>query len=193
MACSRTFPMNDTCNRQCEPAVGRKSEKALNDRPDTQRRWSRLLFGGGAFLLLAAGLAFGTSRSYSQQREVIATADHAREFVPSVRVATVRASAGNIVVTLPATTAAFAEANIYARATGYIERRNVDIGDHVRAGELLAQLAVPELDHQISQNEATLVQLKAAQQQAEAGLDLAEVTWGRDRPLVRDGWVTQQQ
>jgi RND family efflux transporter MFP subunit len=96
-------------------------------------------------------------------------------------------------VTLPATTAAFSDANIYARATGYIEKRNVDIGDHVKAGDLLAQLAVPELDHQIAQNEATLGRLKAALEQAKANLNLAEVTWGRDRPLVRDGWVTQQQ
>src|ERR1700731_1056591 len=185
--------MNDTCNRQREPAVGRKSEKAPNDCPDTQRRWSRLLFGGAAFLLLAAGLAFGTSRSYSQQREVIATADHAREFVPSVRVATVGASPGNIVVTLPATTAAFADANIYARATGYIGKRNVDIGDHVKQGELLAELGVPELDEQIGQNEATLEQLKAAVQQAQANSTLAQATWGRDKPLVRDGWATAHQ
>jgi multidrug resistance efflux pump len=72
-------------------------------------------------------------------------------------------------------------------------QRNVDIGDHVKAGDLLVQLAVPELDHQISQNEAILLQLEAALEQAEANLDLADVTWGRDRPLVRDGWVTQQQ
>jgi predicted deacylase len=38
---------------------------------------------------------------------------------------------------LPGTTAAFADANIYARATGYIARRNVDIGDRVKAGDLL--------------------------------------------------------
>jgi multidrug efflux pump subunit AcrA (membrane-fusion protein) len=42
-------------------------------------------------------------------------------------------------VTLPGTTAAFADANVYARATGYIARRNVDIGDRVKAGEVLAQ------------------------------------------------------
>lgn len=185
--------MNDTRNRQSEPAVGRKTEKAPNDRPDPRRRWSRLLFGGGAFLLLAVGLAFGTSRSYSRQREVIATADHAREFVPSVRVATVGASPGNIVVTLPATTAAFADANIYARATGYIGKRNVDIGDHVKQGELLAELGVPELDDQIAQNESTLEQLKAAVQQAQANSTLAQATWGRDKPLLRDGWVTGHQ
>jgi RND family efflux transporter MFP subunit len=183
----------DTHNRQHEPAVDRKTEKAPKDRPDTRRRWGGLLFGLGAFLLLAGGLAFGASRSYSQQREVLATAEQLRDFVPSVRVATVRASPGNIVVTLPATTAAFADANIYARATGYIEKRNVDIGDHVKAGGLLAELAVPELDHQISQNEATLVQLRETLQQAQANLELAQVTWGRDRPLVGQGWVTQQQ
>jgi RND family efflux transporter MFP subunit len=183
----------DTHNRQHEPAVDRKTEKAPKDRPDTRRRWGGLLFGLGAFLLLAGGLAFGASRSYSQQREVMATAEQLRDFVPSVRVATVRASPGNIVVTLPATTAAFADANIYARATGYIEKRNVDIGDHVKAGGLLAELAVPELDHQISQNEATLVQLRETLQQAQANLELAQVTWNRDRPLVGQGWVTQQQ
>jgi RND family efflux transporter MFP subunit len=183
----------DIHNRQHEPAVGGKKEKAPNDRPDTRRRWGRLLFGVGAFLLLAVGLAFGASRSYSQEREVIATAEHVRDFVPSVRVATVGASPGNIVVTLPATTAAFADANIYARATGYIGKRNVDIGDHVKAGGLLSELAVPELDDQISQNEATLVQLKAALRQAEANRELAQVTWNRDRPLVEEGWDTKQQ
>jgi RND family efflux transporter MFP subunit len=176
-----------------EMAADRKFGKLPKSRPTATHAYGGFLFGLGAFLLLAGGLALGASRSNSQQRQVMATAEQIRDFVPSVRVVTVRGNPGNIAVTLPATTAAFAEANIYARATGYIEKRNVDIGDRVEAGELLAQLAVPELDHQISQNEATLVQLKAALQQAEANLDLAEVTWGRDRPLVRDGWVTQQQ
>jgi RND family efflux transporter MFP subunit len=172
---------------------GAMAPKAVKARRDTRRRWGSLLFGLSAFLLVAGGVAFGASRSYSQQRDVMATAQRLRDFVPSVRLAAVRASPGNIVVTLPATTAAFADANIYARATGYIEKRNVDIGDHVKAGDLLAQLAVPELDHQIAENEATLVQLKAALHQAEANLDLAQVTWNRDRPLVHDGWETEQQ
>jgi RND family efflux transporter MFP subunit len=182
----------DTHTREQESAVGRKIGTPPKDHP-SRPRWGRVLFGLGAFLLLAGGLAFGASRSYSQQREVKATAEQLRDFVPSVRVATVRASPGNIVVTLPATTAAFADANIYARATGYIEKRNVDIGDHVKAGGPLAELAVPELDHQIAQNEATLVQLRESLQQAQANLELAQVTWNRDRPLVGQGWVTQQQ
>jgi RND family efflux transporter MFP subunit len=58
---------------------------------------------------------------------------------------------------------------------------------------MLANLAVPELDHQISQNEATLDQFKSALQQARANRDLAQVTWDRDAPLVQKGWVTPQQ
>jgi RND family efflux transporter MFP subunit len=96
-------------------------------------------------------------------------------------------------VTLPGTTAAFDDANIYARATGYIAKRNVDIGDHIKQGELLAQLAVPELDDQIFQNEGTLAQLKSTLELTVANLKLAQVTWDRDRPLVHEGWATQQQ
>ena len=65
----------------------------------------------------------------------MATAEQARDFVPSVDVATVKASPATFSVTLPGTTAAFAAANIFARATGYISKRNVDIGDHVKAGD----------------------------------------------------------
>ena len=109
-----------------------------------------------------AALAIGAWGNYSQQQEVMATAKQERDFVPSLRVATVEPSPDTVSVFLPGTTAAFAAANIYARATGYIAKRNVDIGDRVKAGDLLAQLAVPELDDQISQNEATLNQLKSA-------------------------------
>jgi RND family efflux transporter MFP subunit len=58
---------------------------------------------------------------------------------------------------------------------------------------LLAEIVAPELDHQIAQAEATLGQLRAALQQAEANRDLAQVTWNRDSPLVSKGWVTGQQ
>jgi RND family efflux transporter MFP subunit len=158
-----------------------------------QRRWGGRLFALGASLLLVGGLSLGVWGKISQQQQVTATAEQARDFVPSVRVATVEASPGTLSVTLPGTTAAFAAANIFARATGYIATRNVDIGDHVKAGELLAQLAVPELDDQISQNEATLNQLKSALTQAEANRRLRQVTWDRDQPLVEKGWVTRQQ
>ena len=96
-------------------------------------------------------------------------------------------------VSWPGTTEAFAQANIYARASGYISKRNVDIGSQVKAGDLLVEITAPELDHQIAQAEGTLAQLQAALQQAKAQRDLAQVTWDRDNPLVQKGWVTPQQ
>jgi RND family efflux transporter MFP subunit len=96
-------------------------------------------------------------------------------------------------VSLPATTNAFEAANIYARASGYVTERNVDIGSHVKAGDILAAITAPELDHQIAQAEASLAQAKASRRQTKANRELARVTWGRDSVLVKQGWATQQQ
>jgi RND family efflux transporter MFP subunit len=170
-----------------------RTVKSPGPRSRARRRWGGRVFALGAFLLLTTGISLGASRHHAQQRRALATADAVRRFAPAVLVAPVEASTAFIPVTLPGTTAAFAAASIYARATGYISRRNVDIGDRVKQGELLAELAVPELDEQISQNEATLEQLKAAVQQAQANATLAQATWGRDKPLLRDGWVTGHQ
>jgi RND family efflux transporter MFP subunit len=182
-----------TLDRLDNPSHGRDIANPSKQRRDVRRRWGGRVFALGGFLLLTCGLGLGASRHYSQQKEVMATAEQERDFVPSLRVATVKASPAVISVTLPATTAAFAQANIYARATGYISKRNVDIGDRVKQGELLAELAVPELTDQISQNEATRNQLQSALDEAEANLKLAQVTWDRDHPLVDSGWATQQQ
>jgi RND family efflux transporter MFP subunit len=178
-------------DRQDRPAVERETGNAPKQR--RRRRWGGRLFAFGGFLLLAGGLSLGAWGNYSQQQQVMTTAEQERDFVPSLRVATVAASPDTMSVTLPGTTAAFDNANIYARATGYIAKRNVDIGDHIKQGELLAQLAVPELDDQIFQNEGTLAQLKSTLELTVANLKLAQVTWDRDRPLVHEGWATQQQ
>jgi RND family efflux transporter MFP subunit len=184
---------NDPSNRDRQDNRAAEQVAASLRKHRLRRRWGGRLFALGAFLSLAGGLSLGAWGNYSQQQDTMATARHERDFVPSLPVATVEASPATLSVTLPGTTAAFAAANIYARATGYIATRNVDIGDRVKAGDLLAQLAVPELDDQIAQNEATLDQLKAALDQAEASRKLAESTWGRDKPLVKNGWVTPQQ
>jgi RND family efflux transporter MFP subunit len=180
-------------DRQDNPAIDCEIKSPAKHRLRVHRRWGGRLFALGASLLLVGGLSLGVWGKISQQQQVTATAEQARDFVPSVRVATVEASPSTFSVTLPGTTAAFAAANIFARATGYIAKRNVDIGDHVKAAELLAQLAVPELDDQISQNQATLDHLKSMLTQAEANQKLQQVTWDRDAPLVEKGWVTRQQ
>jgi RND family efflux transporter MFP subunit len=190
-----TSDENDAIDRDHRenPVLHDKFDIPRKPRLCVRRRWGGRLFGLGGFLLLGGGVSVGTWGHYLQQQQVMATAQQERDFVPSLRVAPVEQSPGILSVTLPGTTAALATASVYARATGYIAKRNVDIGDRVKAGDLLAALDVPELDDQISQNEATLNQLKSALDQAEASRKLAAETWGRDKPLVEQGWATQHQ
>jgi RND family efflux transporter MFP subunit len=158
-----------------------------------RRGYGGALFGASALLLLAGSLALGGWRHYQGRLEVAATGQESRTLVPDVRVATVRAGASKINVTLPATTTAFEAANIFARTNGYIEKRYVDIGDRVKAGALLADITAPELDHQIVQAKATLTQDQATLQQTQASQELAQVTNARDSKLVTQGWLTLQQ
>jgi len=157
------------------------------------RRGAGRLLGVSALLLLAAGLALGAWRHQEQERTVLGAAEEQKNFVPQVRTATVKPGDPIMLVSLPGTTSAFATADIFARASGYIDKRNVDIGDRVKAGQLLAEISAPEVDHQIAQAQATLGQSQAALQQQQGNAQLAAVTWGRDKPLVEKGWVTAQQ
>jgi RND family efflux transporter MFP subunit len=188
--------MNETEHPRA--AAARPPETTRGSEPDAAAKKAvhgidgRIL-AGGVLLLLFGALAIGFWRHYSLHAQVMATAEQRRDFVPSVRAAPVRASGTTIVATWPGTTEAFAQANIYARASGYISRREVDIGSQVKAGQLLVEITARELEDQIAQAEGTLTQLQAALQQAKANRDLAQVTWDRDNPLVQKGWVTPQQ
>jgi RND family efflux transporter MFP subunit len=169
--------------------TGRAAEPHGRER---RGRRGRLIVLGVAVVLTGA-LTAGAWTHLTQYRLSADAAEQERDFVPQVRIASVESSGDTGVVKLPATTSAFASANIFARASGYIAKREVDIGDRVKQGQLLVEIVAPELDHQIAQAEATLGQLKSALLQAEANRELAKVTWDRDRPLVEKGWVTAQQ
>jgi RND family efflux transporter MFP subunit len=178
--------MSDTDRRNLPAVIAPEVVQA-------QGRTRRSLVGAAILLTMIAALVFGATQLMANMRQAIATNAAAQSFVPSVKVATVRASDDTLDVTLPATTLAFEAANIYARANGYIDVRKVDIGDHVRKGDLLAEITAPELDHQIAQNQATLQQDEATLQQATASRDLASVTNARDSDLVKKGWLTAEQ
>jgi RND family efflux transporter MFP subunit len=184
----KTEDVQDRLDPETDRVVG------LPDMPRKRRLgYGGALLGGSALLLLIGGLATGGWRHYEARLDVAATAQQSRTLVPNVRVATVRASSSKMTVTLPATTTAFEAANIFARTSGYVEKRYVDIGDRVKAGTLLADITAPELDHQIAQAEATLTQDQATLRQTQASRDLAQVTNARDSNLVKQGWLTLQQ
>jgi RND family efflux transporter MFP subunit len=161
--------------------------------PPARRGAGRQILAFAVLLILAGAVGVGFWQHFRLHAEVMATAQARSDFVPSVRTAVIRSSDGFRSAAWPGTTEAFEQANLYARASGYISKRTVDIGSRVKSGDLLAEVKAPEIEHQIAQAEGTLAQLQATLLQAKANRDLAQVTWDRDSKLVKDGWTTQQQ
>jgi RND family efflux transporter MFP subunit len=177
--------------RDRERAVPIDRHTPLEVHTGAKRRSSRVFIAGA--LLLAGGLAFGVWQHSRAEADIKATSDQRRDVVLNVRVVPVRANDAMMEVKLPGSTEAFEAANILARTSGYIAKRYVDIGDCVKAGQILAEITAPELDHQIAQAQANLAQNQAALTQAQANREIANVTWGRDSKLLDKGWVTKQQ
>ena len=175
------------------PAPDRDAPESPPSGPTGRSGSGRRFLGLGVLLLFTAALALGVWRHYEQHRQVTDTAEQQANFVPSVRVEAVAQRLGRMHVTLPATTLGFEAANIYARASGYVAKRYVDIGDHVKAGQLLAEIAAPEVEDQIAQYQNSMQQAHQTRNQNQAQQSLDQVTWGRDSVLVNQGWVTKQQ
>src|SRR5246127_3231349 len=174
------------------PAPDRDVPEPPPGGPARRGRSGRRLLGLGVLLLFTAALALGVWRHYEQYRQVMDTAQQQADFVPSVRVEAVAQRFGRMHVTLPATTLAFEAANIYARASGYVLQRYVDIGDHVKAGQLLAEITAPEVEAQVAQFQNSLQQAQATVRQNEAQRASTDVTSRRISVLAKEGWSTQE-
>ena len=161
--------------------------------PRPRGRAGRRLLGVAVFAVIVATLAFGVWQHFQQHRDVAAAAEQEATFAPSVRVERVTQRQGRMHLSLPGTTLAFEQADIFARTTGYVLKRYVDIGDRVKAGQLLAEITAPEVDDQIAQFQSTLAQAQETQHQNEANRALAQVTTMRSSLLTKQGWTTQQQ
>jgi RND family efflux transporter MFP subunit len=103
-----------------------------------------------------------------------------------VNVTSPKAGGGAAEIALPGNTQAFSDTPIYAHTNGYLKKWYVDIGAHVRAGDLLAEIEVPELDQQLRQAEADLLTAKA-------NLELAKVTNTRWQELVSRKVISLQE
>ncbi len=92
---------------------------------------------------------------------------------------------------LPGTVQAFSQTPIFARTNGYITKRFVDIGDHVKAGQLLALIEDPQTEQSLRQARATLLQLKAQLVQAQANAKLSTLNNTRNQQLQQEGVISQ--
>jgi HlyD family secretion protein len=177
-----------------EPFPGGETKLPKGDARPPSRGWYLIV----AMAVLLA-LAWGAYGRWQRDEVAIETQQQALNFVPEVRVAIAKRLDGPVTLTLPGSVLPFDQARIYARATGYIAERRVDIGSRVRAGDLLLRIAAPDLDHQLSEAEARLGQIQAAMEQARAGAEqarsdaaLADVTNSRTLRLATQGWESKQ-
>jgi RND family efflux transporter MFP subunit len=105
--------------------------------------------------------------------------------IPTVQVVEPKASAPAQEIILPANVQAFADAPIYARTSGYLRRWYADIGTHVKAGQLLAEIDTPEVTQQLRQARADLAT-------AEANAHLSQITADRYADLLKTDSVSKQ-
>jgi RND family efflux transporter MFP subunit len=96
----------------------------------------------------------------------------------------------------------YQEVELHAKVAGYIRRINVDIGDKVRAGQVLATLDVPELQAQVQgaqagvrQTQAEIVRAKNDVARAEANYTAVHSAASRLKQAseARPGLIAQQE
>ena len=136
------------------------------------------IIGLGVAVALLIVLAISVVPRIHGYRALAAAAASAKAAVPSVTVGR-PAPAAEAGLTIAATTQAFQDAIIYARTSGYLKKRHVDIGDRVTAGQLLAEIESPEIYQQLRQGRADLQQSEKTLELQKATLDLARITMNR--------------
>ncbi|HUB96610.1 MAG TPA: biotin/lipoyl-binding protein, partial [Stellaceae bacterium] len=125
---------------------------------------------GIAILVLALGIGIyrGVRDRAAAETELTRVTDQAA--IPTVAVVKPEGSPPDQEIVLPGNVQAYADTPIYARASGYLRHWYFDIGAHVKAGDLLAEIETPEVDEQLRQAQADLAT-------AQANLSVADVTW----------------
>ena len=133
-----------------------------------------LLLAGSAFLVLRSKL-----RADSLAASLASEERPATTYVLSAR------SSTPAILTLPAALRAWQDTGLYARTTGYLGHWYADIGDRVKAGQLLALIEGPDLDQQLNQARAQLAQ-------SQANLEIARISAERWERLGKQAAVAQQ-
>jgi RND family efflux transporter MFP subunit len=169
--------------------MSEETETPQNDNPATNGSSTRHLKKvlTIAAVVVVVSLAILVVRGISVRTRADAGLARATERNTVLVVRTVHPSTGALSqeLVLPGNMEAFTDAPIYARTDGYLRRWHFDIGAHVRAGQLLAEIETPELDQQLAQAQADLAT-------AEANANNAHIQADRYSELIKKNAVSQQ-
>lgn len=143
-------------------------------RPQRARLRPLLTFFAVLALLVVLAVIAGVLPRLERRHNLMAAAETDRTARPVVNVTAARNAGAGAPLELPGDLQANVESPIFARADGYLIKRYVDIGDHVKPGQVMAEIETPELDQQILQARATLSNSVSSLKELEADLALAK-------------------
>ena len=168
------------------PAGGSEKGSGSDHRP-RYGRYSLI-----AVVVIAGLLLLGWWPKHVLNKQVQAKSNQQKASLPIVEVVTASEVRQAEELSLPGTVVPVSTTHIYARATGYLKALNVDIGDRVHRGQLLASIESPELDATVQQQHSLLQVSKAALNTARSQLALQQATYDRVHTLAQHGVLSQQ-
>jgi multidrug efflux pump subunit AcrA (membrane-fusion protein) len=143
-------------------------------------------------LLFGGLLALGVVPRLQQTRKIDARAETIAMEVPKV-IVTKPMPPFDANLVLPGSTQAIEDAQIGARTAGYLSKRYVDIGAHVHAGQVLAEIESPDVDQQLYQANAQVAQSLATVSQSQADVATKQATVAQYRSNMRQTEATLEQ
>jgi multidrug efflux pump subunit AcrA (membrane-fusion protein) len=148
-----------------------------------------LIVFGVIFVLV---ILFGWLMRRGDRADIKKRSQEAKDEKPVVETMQLQAATSTAGLVVPGTTIPLTQAYVYARSNGYLKRRLVDIGDHVKKDQLLAVIDSPDLDAQVIQAREQVAQAQQQLEQQKSQLALATVTVQRYRVLVAKGVFSRQ-
>jgi RND family efflux transporter MFP subunit len=175
------------------PLAAVEAPRGATPAPRRRGSWRPFLVGVLALAAIAGGVVAGIKPRLEHERELVAAAAEVTAARPKVTVVTAHAATPTAERVLPGSSQPLLETAIYARTTGYLKSRRVDIGDRVAEGALLAEITAPEIDAQLEQARATLLLTRANLARDQASEGLAHIELNRSRNLLARQAVPQQE
>jgi RND family efflux transporter MFP subunit len=145
----------------------------------------RLRVVGGALVLLAVVIVAHGIVSRAAQNSRLHELTEAQA-VPTVAIVAPINAQDHASLDLPGRLAAYIRAPIYARVPGYLKSWQHDIGDKVKAGDVLAEIDTPDLDQQVTQARADLSGAKANAKLAQISAQRWQSLAGTDAVAMQD-------
>jgi RND family efflux transporter MFP subunit len=173
-------PQNEVEKPVTVPVTVEEPKPASNPQGNSARRWWIAVL---ALVIVAAIVVSGILPRIHARADL--DKETAEMAIPTVSVVQPKRGAPAQEVVLPANVQAYIDAPIYARTNGYLKHWYVDIGAHVKAGQLLADIETPEVDQQLRQSKADLAT-------SEANLNLSRITNDRYADLLKTDSVSKQ-